>query len=571
MLRNGLALALAALLTAGTAPSAWAWGSGHDTVGRCVLKKLPPEWQAKFKPEWMNEYVRDTHYPDEGDLNRIRPEELDWLCKYSDLSVKRMLEPLHNGVPVYGVIERLVHAIRTGDDRLAFFYLALLSHAIADGAACNHDPFIHLLTYTWFPEGTPEQRGLGVLPRNGRRLPVDFAFTESDADTKAVLARRLDALTVPEPPADITLERVFELVNRWHELSMEVNNANTGRIIDAGTRWLARGDVAAKLDAADALCNLGLWAVERTLWVFKAAQIIASRPDFAPVPLEKKRQILKSRDTNDVEILNRPMTNDSFARPYFAEPGRPVRVGVMYSPIDYGSASVFAAISRVLGCQIVGSLKRRRPELNAALVDARAFAKDGLDPKVTPVIVVYRSVCGYRGFDVKGFGRRLEAYAQAGGKVIWINGKPPECLIGQSALKALRDVERRDGYCDPRFPVPLDELKKSSVAWVGPGERREWKYLHRPNGTDGWYWVGSPQWFEPSALPKDSVPLTELRTPGKTFLTGIACGSCAYIPENSLFAYCLTDERPQLDPFVLRLDSAGEAVMLSTLDALMKK
>ena len=248
MLRNGLALALVALLTAGTAPSAWAWGSGHDTVGRCVLKKLPPEWQAKFKPEWMNEYLRDTHYPDEGDLNRIRPEELDWLCKYSDLSVKRMLEPLHNGVPVYGVIERLVHAIRTGDDRLAFFYLALLSHAIADGAACNHDPIIHQLTYTWVPEGTPEGRGLAVLPKTDRDIPFDFAFTESDADTKAVLARRLDALTVPEPPADITLERVFELIDRWHELSMEVNNANTGRIIDAGTRWLSRGDVAAKLD-----------------------------------------------------------------------------------------------------------------------------------------------------------------------------------------------------------------------------------------------------------------------------------------------------------------------------------
>mgnify|MGYP000455407287 CR=1 FL=1 len=32
---------------------------------------------------------------------------------------------------------------------------------------------------------------------------------------------------------------------------------------------------------------------------------------------------------------------------------------------------------------------------------------------------------------------------------------------------------------------------------------------------------------------------------------------------------CLTDEGPALDPFFLRLDSAGEAVLLSTLDVLL--
>ena len=540
---------LGVLLAMSITPSAGAWGCGHGTIGRCILKKLPPEWQAKFKPEWMDEYIRGTSYPDSVDPKR---------------------RSLHDGIPVYGTIEQMAQAIRTGDDRLAFFHLAVISHAIADGAACNHDPIIHQLTYTWVPEGTPEGRGLAVLPKTDRDTPFDFAFTESDADTKAVLARRLDALTVPEPPADITLERVFELVDRWHELSMEVNNANTGRIIDAGMKWLVRGDVTAKQDAADALCNLGLWAVARTLWVFKAATIISARPDCAPVPMEKKRLILASKTTNTVELLNRPMANDSFARPYFAEPGRPSRVRVMYSPIDYGGGSVFTPISRVLGCQIVGSLKTLRPELNASLMDAREFATGKLDPKVTPVIVVFRSVSGFRGFDVKGFGAHLRAYAKAGGKAVWIDGKPPECLIGADILNALRDADRKDSYCDPKFPVSIDELMKSSVAWVGGGESRTWKYVRRPVGSVGWYWMGSPQWFDLAALPKTAVPLTELRTTDKTFLTGVACGSCAYIPGNALFAYCLTDERPQLDPFFLRLDSAGESVMLSALDELLR-
>lgn len=116
--------------------------------------------------------------------------------------------------------------------------------------------------------------------------------------------------------------------------------------------------------------------------------------------------------------------------------------------------------------------------------------------------------------------------------------------------------------------MPLDNLLESSVALIGFSEKHAWKYVHKPVNAAGWQWVGSPQWFEPSALPKDAVVLTELQTPGRTFLTGIARGPCAYIPLNAVFPYCITDERPELDPFFLRLDSAGEAILMTTLDRL---
>jgi hypothetical protein len=238
----------------------------------------------------------------------------------------------------------------------------------------------------------------------------------------------------------------------------------------------------------------------------------------------------------------------------------------MYSPIDHMVGSVFDVVARPVGCQIIGSLKARRPELNASLMDAREFAKMGLDPKVTPIIVIFRRVTDYRRFDAKGFEEKLRVYAKAGGKVIWINGKPPAYLIGAEALQALRDVDRKDGYCKPCYPVPLDELMTSFVAWVGPGEKHAWKYVHKPVNVAGWHWVGAPQWFERSELPKDVVPLIELRAHRRTFLTGIASGSCAYIPLNAIFPFCITDDRPEFDPFVLRLDSAGEEILLAILD-----
>lgn len=556
MLFGALALMLAS--------AGWAWGGGHDTVARCVLRKLPDEWQAKLKPEWKRAYFGASHLPDNGNPKLLKPEDLAWLREHCGL--KDSMAALHKGLPVYGEIERLVNALRAGDDYSVFIYLASLSHSIADGAACNHDPIIHMLTYTWSAEGSPQGRGLPVLPKTGREWPIDFSFVERDADTKAVLARRLEALVVPEPPADVTLERLFALVDRWEVLSMECNNQNSGRIIDAGAKWVGTGDVAAKREAADALCNLGLWPVERTLYLFKAALLLASRPDFAPMPRAAKEAVLAGKGTNEVELLRRPMANDSFARPYFAEPGRPSRVRVMYSPIDHMASSVFDPVARPVGCQIVGSLKKCRPELNASLMDAREFAKDGLDPAVTPAIVIFRRVTGYHGFNAQGFEKNLRAYAKAGGKVVWINGRPPEWLIGKETLKALRDADRKDGYCDPKFPVELDGILESSVAWVGSGEKRAWKYVHKPVNRAGWQWVGSPQWFEPSELPKDAVAFTELRTPDRTYLTGVASGGCAYVPLNAVFPFCLTDERPELDPFYLRLDSAGEAVILGIIE-----
>ena len=537
---------------------------GHDTVVRCILKKLPTEWQEKFQQEWMSNLLKAAHLPDHGDPMVLRTEDLAWLRENCGLADDMAV--LHGGLPVYGEIERMVNAIRTRDEYSAFIYLASISHAIADGAACNHDPIIHLLTYTWSREGESQGKGLPVLPKTGREWPIDFSFVEFDDDTKDILARRLEALVIPEPPADITLERLFSLVDRWDVLSMECCNKSSGRIIEAGAKWVATGDATAKCKAADALCDLGLWSVAHSLYIFKAARILAARPEFAPMPRTAKESVFAKKGTNEVEILRRSMANDSFARPYFAEPGRPSRVRVMYSPIDHMAGSVFDVVARPVGCQIVGSLKKRRPELNASLMDAREFAKNGLDPKMTPVIVIFRQFCAYRGFDVKGFEKSLRAYAKAGGKVVWINGKPPAYLIGAGTLRSLRDVDRRDGYCAPCYPVSLDELSESFVAWIGPGERHAWKYVHKPVNAAGWHWVGSPQWFEPSELPKDAVALTELRTPSRTFLTGVASGNCAFIPLNAVFPYCITDERPDIDPFVLRLDSAGEMIVILILD-----
>ena len=141
------------------AGGAFAWGPGHDVVARCVLEKLPAEWRARFKPEWMKSYLAASHLPDNGSLKLLRPEELEWFK--ANCGLKDVAMPFHYPPCFLGEVSRLVHAIRSGDDYSVFIYLASISHAIADPAACNHDPIIHILTYTWGDEG------LKLLPKTG--------------------------------------------------------------------------------------------------------------------------------------------------------------------------------------------------------------------------------------------------------------------------------------------------------------------------------------------------------------------------------------------------------------------
>ena len=461
---------------------------------------------------------------------------------------------LHHPPCLIGETARLVHAIRMGDDYSVFMYLASISHAILDPVACNHDPIIHLFLYIWCPSA------LNVIPSTGRSLPSSFDFAAHDADTREVLARRLAALKVPTVPKDITAESLFAQMLSWRYSALDKCSATTQRIIENGTKWMLTGDAKAKREAADAHCDLGLWAVMRTLYVFDAARRLAADGEIDVTP-ELIAKWCKAAKTNEAAIVSRPMENDSFARPYFPEKGKPMRFAVFYDPTAHMDKSVFCSFAAPLACQVVGSLKKIRPDLNAGIFDARVFAREGLDPSAVPHVMVFKRVTPWRNFDVKGFNTRLAEYKKAGGTVIWVEGCPPDYVIGADVRRAMSDGGLRDGYAKPAFPVPMDEFRQCSLVWVGLGDRRSWSYQRKPEGKAGWTWCGSPWRFNPEKLPKDAKPILEMHSPTASFVTGVAVPGAVYLPHNALFPYCLTGDKPSLSPFTLSLDSAGEEIL----------
>lgn len=554
---RGLRFAVAAL-AAFFAISAFAWGGGHDTVARSVLRKLPPEWKARFKPEWNKAFLTVAHLPDRCGLELLKESERKWF--EDNLGLKQDASLFHRPEYVFGEVERMVAAIRNGDDYSLFLYLSSVSHSIADPAACNHDPLVHMLTYIW-----GGQTGVRVLPKTGRVMPVDCDFVEKDTATKEVLAQRLAALKIPEVPPSLTREELFGQIAAWEVAALDVCSRSSGRIVSEGAKYVVHGDGESKKDAADALCDLGLYAVEKTLYVFAAAVKFAAEDSPAVDPKSFARIARRAVAAERAKILKRPMANDVWARPYWPDADRPCRFAVMYDPTAHMNHSACLPIGRIIGCQTVGSVRKLCPELNAGIVDMREFATKGLpadDSNSPRYLMAFGDVNGSGGFDVKDFYRQLEDFAKGGGKVIWVEGRAPGCLFGKEVPAAMDDGGRRDGYCRPAYPCGgAEALMDCSLAVVGGGEERVWKYLRKPTGSAGWFWHGSHWTFDATRIPKDVEPFVELRSPKNTWLVGVRRGGVTYLPLNALFAYCLTEEGPSFDPFVLRLDSAGEEIL----------
>ena len=536
---------LAFLVGALAAQAAFAWGPGHDVVGLSVLEKIGAPWEARLKAVDRKRFLAATHLPDNGN-----PKLLSEKCRAYLVSKgmgEKSVFALHKPELRMALFNALVSAMIEQNDYDVAICTAALSHSLADPLACNHDPVVQYATYHLC------KAALDVIPP----LSLDFDFAGKE---KSVLARRLAALEVPSLPDVLTPEDVYRTMACWDVEADDLNFSHGQPILDAELAYRANKtpENAAKL--ADILCDLGLEGVRRTLWCFHAAERFArdGKPladwDFKKLAAKCEQEFSSRRHSRDA-------ARDAFAAPYLPKAGETYDIAVLYDPLGHMASGVLSSYSRVGASQTVGSL--RAMKRRAALLDVREAAK-GIDPGVTKTLVVFgRRLVGYAGFDVAALRKAMAKYLKDGGRVIWINGDVPGDLDG-ALRKAQQKTEKGDGYCNPRYPVELDELIRSSLAFGG----QAWPCCRRPNGHAGWMWEGSRWWFDPAKLPADAQPVLELRTPEHgTFVMGVRRGNFTYLPLAGIFPYVFTNDKPDVsDGLRLRLDACGEAILAHVLD-----
>ena len=536
-------------------PSAFGWGSGHDTVARAVRLHLSAEENAYLEdPAHMKAYLHAAHLPDlsEAWSNDFTQADRDLLLSRGEKGTYA----LHFRHGYWFAFTRLVEAIRAKDTGRILMWKMSIGHTLADMTSCNHDPLIHIADYGWGP------RGSDVL-----RLPMlDLRWVETREDTKKAFFDKAAALEIPAVDPEMTLEEAL-LVFSGYESEGLINFRDQVKLLEAAAELEANPSDAAALRYGEQLGALGLWGTRATVRMIRIAEMIAARGD--ALDYDQKALDAKSNEEWAAYTKVRPITDDEMVRPFLPN-GRPSRIRVLYDPLGRFGSGPITILDRFISVNVAGALKAIAPEGNPSVIDIRELHDRGVDPAETPVLIVfgtYLTNWGYLKADV--LRDRIREYAKAGGRLIWVGGNIHPGLA-DDVRKAIQTAPK-DSYCKPSYPIPFADYLKSTIVWTGSDRKGEWTYHRRPNGDAGWHWKGSRESFV--GLPETAKPILEIVPPtGDRIVYGVATPkdrpNFVYLPTAVLYPYVLTEEKPVLKPLSLRLDSAGEFVLRESLKLL---
>ena len=539
----------------GLSTAAFGWGTGHDTVARAVRPYLSPDENAYLEdPAHMKAYLHAAHLPDLAPAwsNDFTAADRELLLARGEKSTYAM----HHRHGYWFAFTRLVDAIRAKDVGRMLMWKMAIGHTLADMTSANHDPLIHVVECGWGP------RGSNVL-----KLPAfDLSWVETREDTKKHFFDCAAALAIPAVDPKMTLEEAL-LTFAGYESEGLVNFRDQVKLLESAAEFEADPSDAAALRYGEQLGSLGLWGVRSTVRMIRIAEMIAARGD--ALDYDQKELDRKADAEWALYTKRRPIADDEMVRPFLPN-GRRSKVRVLYDPLGRFGSGPISILDRFLSVHVAGSLQALVPEANPSVLDIRELHDRGVDPKETPVLIVfgtYLTNWGYLRADT--LTRQILAYAKAGGKLVWVGGNIRPGLADE-VRQTIRTAPR-DSYCKPSYPIPFEDYVKSTLVWTGSDRKGEWTYRRRPIGDVGWHWKGSRESFV--GLPETAKPILEIVPPtGDRIVYGVATPkdkpNLVYLPTAVFYPYVLTGEKPTLKPLTLRLDSVGEFVLRESLELL---
>ena len=561
----GLILSVA-LLAAG---SAFGWDVGHDTVARSVHSRLPEKWKSRIAGQAFVDYLEASKVVDNGDYNLLRPH-VDWLKAHG---VKAPFQ-LHSSKNWPLLFRCLVKSVHDDDARAVGAVLAAFSHALSDNAGANHDPLVGILN-----QYGPSM--IGVMPK----VHTDLGWVDDEPEAHEAYYRQVAAF--PYPTVDDATPEDF--CRRLMLTEVEANKvaANASQRITAAI--MAQAVVPSRetnIELAEAFAPLGVWATEWTLRCLVAAEKFAATcPNGEMADLDAEA-FAKTVDTV-TPFLERDWRNDSFARPYLPEEGKTYRIRVLYESTEHMSHAVFSPFMRVLDIPLVRTLRKRFPKEGTAYLDLRDFCREGLDPAVSPLLVVPagRLESGHGGVTAEAVVRRAADYRAKGGKVLWIGGPLPKAAAPESLVAAYREApafgrRKSESWLTRRANLvmpPEFVMSTRMTFWTREG-RSEWRFAVEPAFCSGWSLPESRGWFDRRALAPDAaeqiVTLSCDSPAGLTnFLMGVSAParspSFVFIPNLAYFPYVFTRETPQFVPFNWTLDSMSDQAVTECVRRLL--
>ncbi len=536
-----------ACVSALAALRAFAWGSGHDVVAEVIAARLPEKYKAVLSDKAkMKQFIHDSHYPDSWD-----PPETNRFGKACTERLGAMGFTRRHFFHSYrgraALMMETIQAIRDNDVDRVLLLISSYAHTVADAIALNHDPLIHFVSYGW------AKSGLDVEPP----LPFDAVWLKSTPRATAVL-RDYAAKQDIKDRGRTFKEELLAIARQDVEgmKCMEMGPA----IIECGMRLYRNKD---DTEAADRLAliysELVCWASSDTLRMLAACERFAASDETYSID---QKNDFKAYAAEELEYLSkRPMEKDAWTRGLLPKSGRIPKIGVVYDNSGRFGGGFLPWGDRILSAQIAGSLLASKKD--AALYDVRKICKGEVDASKTPLLIVPANRIGgcFFGSNANEFFARLNDYRKAGGKILWIGNHPPKEIFPW-VDKHIMDSGAKVGFGDYAFFVPNDEVLSCRIKV--PSNGRIFAVIRRPK-NGGWSAYNSTKYFE--RLSKDVEPVIVSEAPCGKRVIGVVCrkDGTAFLPSNIMLPYVLTDEKPQLDPLVLSLDSAGSSILDETV------
>ena len=562
-LRIALPLGLLALLW--FAPHAHAWSNGHHGQTRQLLAFLPDELTAGLSEETRETAVSDwAKHPDNFDpLDKklIGAEGVELLLAH-DID-KRY--DLHGDEARAVMFKLLVDALREGNHERAVFWLTCLTHAIGDMSATNHDPLVQKIVYHWIMKDFGASLGGGVDIRPLYDL-LDLQYTADDDEGNEVFTRTIEQMRLADDGRDA--ETAVQEIMLYGHRGAEYMSERTGPIIEAATRWISEKDPEAERKVFELESELGAWAIVRVLRDLEVAQRLAAEGKEVPLGGEV---FARFHEAELAFARERPLSDSMYAgldqELSAGGGGAGPAIGVVAEPLWRMDRTFLGYNHRPGAAAIARSLDEAgRPYV---LIDVRRMIEDGLpSPKDVPIVAIpgQTTTGEYLTMKRQSLDAAVKAYAEAGGKVIWLGGRP------SGELDAIADAVSSEKQGN--FGVDDDRLESAELVLVGGEGDDRWSMGERPKPTAGWGASGYDRTFETSDTLRPLVVWQDPGTGGPLATVGVVSLGAdgkpehAFLPHWAMWMHLLEDERVIPDPARPTLDQTGRALFFHTIDVL---
>jgi hypothetical protein len=528
-----------------------AWGSGHDQVNELAVEMLhgiiPAESAANIvkwshTPDDFTPWEKLKHFqvpPD--DLRLLKAHKLD--SPHSAHCPK--------GQAVAFIL--LANAFRDNDVHRIAFWSACLLHALADEAACNHDPLIHYATYA-FTSGYRLKTGAGV--------GLDFSAVAGTPEGKD-LVRRLAAAEIWRPLPSDPDEALLAIMLS----GLESNAYMTSRGSTIAASFALDATQEQLTAAKTALAELGVHGAARGRDVIRSAKESAQR---GTIPNLTSQLEAEFGNRKAVQAAVRPLSDDSLYADLLKSqaPVNQSAIGVLVEPSITMNAACFSFGAKLITAAAARSM--RLAGVPFRLVDVRDLAKkQALNPQETPVLFVCAGP-----FNVGRAAKdALAAYATAGGRFLWIGGEHGGLLgrLSENLIKADPATLPVSGQYGQDTPVSGTARFRFLAEFKEALGEQSYRFVHNPNTKAGWQVPRCRYLLGPA---EGVAVLAEMHLPdGTSPVAGAWMGpdgkaKAIFIPEYLIAPYVLSDEdtiqdlsRPTLDKVGSRLLSASLALL----------